>query len=416
MARVVNAQTLLKEKVDNGLTRESKVYLGGSLDNAKEGAPRVAPIKININEQEHTLDSLIYKVGSMSWANSEARFNLHKDLKNLQERIQNAGTAPDPGLLAQYFAKVFIDIQRQADERADYTASIYNVITREDAGEITYLRDFLPYTGKEKVISAENDTVPLIQQNMANLEQIKLQIRAFGWKDSLKNLIFNPINVLQRVTEAAANILVDSRNNDVIGNIVRLEDWNAAQYQDASLVGDSFDIKMYNTFKAALKKLAALKHPLTEKELSETGVFNGGVKILCHPGDVWSIERVIRGGLTSVLMVNQIVESLPFSEIIVYGAGIMHGMKWGHEVLDYPGCQKGYAYIFLPNQNGGICLEKRPLTLETGTGSVLALSTEERAWYRINGFFHKWFLGAMNPGDPTKEGTGLIVKVKLPTE
>jgi len=411
MVKVVNARTLLEEKVANGYTREAKVYLGDRDTNKTEGEPRVAPIEYVVDGKTVTANSLVYKVGSTAWRNSETRFNLLRDLKGLQDRIQNAATAPSAATIAEYFAKVFIDVQRQADEMADYSASIYNVWTREDAGEVTYLRDFLPYTGKEKEISGENDSVPLIQQNLAQLEQIVLKIRAFGWKDSLKNMIFNPINVLQRVTEAAATILVDSRNDDIIGNIVRAT-FAGAQLVEASDEGESFDVRLYNTFKDAILKLAALKHVLTGKELSETGVFNGGLKILCHPADLWQIERVVNGGLNQILSIQQITQALPFSEIIAYGAGHMNGMTWGQETLAFPGVKKGEAYVFLPNPLGGIVLDKRPLTLETGTGSVLQLSTEERAWYRINGLFHKWFMGGAMAGG--KAGTGNIVKVVLP--
>jgi len=409
--KVVNAKTLLEEKVAIGFTREAKVYLGDKNTNKTEGEPQVAPIEYVADGKTVTANSLVYKVGCVAWKNSEARFNLLRELKQLQEKIRNAATAPPAAAVAEYFAKVFIDVQRQADELADYSSSIYNVWMREDAGEVSYLRDFLPYTGKEKVISGENDSVPLIEQNLAQLEQIVLKIRAFGWKDSLKNMIFNPINVLQRVTEAAATILVDSRNDDIIGNIVRAA-FPATQTVEASDEGGSFDVKLYNTFKDAILKLASLKHALTGRELSETGVFNGGLKILCHPADLWQIERVVNGGLNQILSIQQITQALPFSEIIAYGAGHMNGMTWGSETLSFPGVAKGTAYIFLPNPLGGIVLDKRPLTLETGTGSVLQLSTEERAWYRINGLFHKWFMGGAMSGG--KAGTGNIVKVILP--
>jgi len=409
--RIVNAKTLLDDKMASGYTREAKVYLGNAQSNAAEGAPKTAPIEYVHNGNTVVGDGIMYKIGSTAWKNSDGRFQLMRDLKNLQDRLQNAAAAPSSATLAEYFAKVFIDIQRQSDELADYSSSIYNVLMREDAGEVTYLRDFLPYTGKEKVISGENDSVPLIEQNLAQSEQITLQIRAFGWKDSLRNMIFNPINVLQRVTEAAATILVDSRNNDIIGNIVDAT-FPATQTVEASEEGDTYDVRLYNTFKDAILKLAGLKHVLTGAELSETGVFNGGLKILCHPADAWQIERIVNGGLNQILSIQQITQALPFSEIIAYGAGHMHGMKWGSETLKFPGVAKGTAYAFLPNPLGGIVLDKRPLTLETGTGSVLQLSTEERAWYRINGLFHKWFMGGAHSGG--KAGTGNIVKIELP--
>jgi len=412
MVKVVNAGSLLQEKIDNGFTREAKVYLGTRQENAKMSNPRTAPIDLVVGNNKVTVGGITYKVGAKSWKNSEARFQLQKDLKSLQDRLQNAATATDAATLAEYFAKVFIDVQRQAEEKADYSASIYNVMSREDAGEVTYLRDLLPYTGKEKVISGENDSVPLIEQNLAKIEQIKLSIKAFGWKDSIKNLVFSPINVLERVTDAASTIHVDSRNDDIIGKIVRISDWPAAQTVPASTAGESYHVKVYNTFENALKKLADLKHPLTDRLLSKFGVFAGGVKILCHPSDLWTIQRIVNGGLDKILGIQQMTQALPFSEIIAYGGGHMDGMEWGNETLNLPGVKQGECYVFLPNPLGGFVLDKRPLTLETGSGSVLQLSTEERAWYRINGLFHKWFLGGADSDG--KAGTGCIVKVTLP--
>jgi len=413
MVKVVSAKTLLDERIESGEVRSAKVYMGTRASNLADAAPKTAPIDIVASGNRHTVDGLRYTVESRSWKNSAARFELMRDLKSMQGRFENAATGPSPSELAEYFAKIFIDVQRQADGLADYSSSIYNVWSREDAGEVVYLREFLPYTGREKVISGENDSVPLIEQKLAVTEQIELKIRAFGWKDSLRNMLYNPINVLQRVTEAAATILVDSRNDDVIGNIVRAT-FPASQTVAAAAGGASYDVDMYNTLKAAIKKLAGLRHVWTGKELSETGVFSGGIKLLVHPADLWQIEKVANGGLHQILSIQQITQALPISEIIAYGSGHMHGMTWGSETLSLPGVPKGVAYMFLPSALGGVVLDKRPLTLETGTGSVLQLSTEERAWYRVNGLFHKWFMGGAHPGG--KDGTGSIVKIALPAE
>lgn len=417
MTKILNAEILAEEKVSNGLTRESKVYLGTGLGAVKDTQVSVQPMKVLANGVEVETESIPYKVTSKSWKNSSARFDLLRDLKALQNQMEServANGAPSPTTLATYFAKLFIDVRRMGDELADYSGRIYNVISREDAQEVTYLRDLIPYVGKEKVISGEGDPVPLIQANLANQAAITLYFKAFGWKNSIKSVAFTPIDQLSRVTEAAATINVDSRNNDVIGYLVGLT-YPAKQSQAKdTTAGATFDTLMYNTFRKGLKKLAALKHPLTKKLMAEMGAFSGGVKAIVHPADAWAIQRACMGELAGAGGLLQIASALPIGEIIPYGGGIMNGLAWGKETLSLPGVTQGYAYLVLPNALGGFVLDKRGQTLEIGSGSVLELSTEERAWYRINGLYHDWFVGGAK--DNTDSGEGCVVKVELPTE
>lgn len=418
---ILTAEKLAEEKAKNGLTRESKVYLGNGHEAVKNASQLTAKVALE-NEAGESVesDSILYKVGSAAWKNSDARFALYRDLKALQNKALSeiqANGAPSPTTLATYFAKLFIDVNRQADMLADYSSRIYNVLQREDAQEVTYLRDLIPFVGKEEVIKGEGDPVPLIQENLANSAAITLYFKAFGHKSSIKSMLFSPIDKAQRIAEAAATINVDSRNNDIIGHLVGLSFVTSGtpkhyQAKDATS-GATFDVLMYNTFRKALKKLGALKHPLTGQLLSNLGAFAGGAKILCHPTDAWAIERAIMGELSGAGGLLQIARALPFSEIIPYGGGIQNGLTWGKQTLSLPGVTQGYAYIFLPNPLGGFVLDKRTQTMEMGAGSVLELSTEERAWYRINGLYHDWFEGDLATD---AVGTGCVVKVELPTE
>ena len=413
-AKLITAADLAERKFNAGLTRTAKVYLGSAEDNLHNTAARTQNLKFAVNGQEFAAAELAYKVGSKTWLNSEARFNLLKDMKSIQDTVKNSENGYSPDVLATYFAKLFIDVQRQADDLADYSDMIYTVIARDDAQELTYLRDLLPFTGKEKVISGANDSVPLIEGNLANAETINLKIRGFGWKNSLHDLLFTPIDTLSRVTAAAAAINVDGRNADIIGRTVGLT-FPALQSQAAdATAGASFDELMYNTFRKAIKTLAKLKHPLTKKLLADIGAFSGGLRVICHPADAWAIERVLRGELANAGGIRLIASALPISDVIAYGGGIMNGLTWGKETLSLPGVTQGTAYLYLPNSLGGFVLDKRPLTLETGTGSVLQLSTEERAWYRVNGLFHKWFTGGAETN--TNNGEGCIVKIALPAD
>lgn len=410
MIKIITAESQAEEKVANGLTREARVVLGNGRDNLS-GAPRYAKMKLVFKGAEVELDALPYKVTSKKWKNSEGQFNLYRDMKAMKDRIMNAAHAPSPTELAAYYAYLFIDIQRQADELADHSAEIYNVINRPDAQEVTKLRDIIPYVGKESVISAEGDAVPLIQANEAQAQDITLYFKAFGWKDSLRNFVFNPFDQIQRVTEAAAKIVVDNRNNDIIGYIVGLT-FPALQSQAADSGGATRDLKIYNTFVNAIGALSILKHPLTKMVLSNMGAFSGRLKVLAHPKDAWDFSRVLGGQLTGASGVAQNVSALPIASIIPYGGGIMNGLTYGKETLSLPGVTQGYAYLFLPNSMGGFVLDKITGAVETGTGSVLELSTQERAMYRVNGLFHDWFVGGAK--DNTNSGEGCIVKITLP--
>jgi hypothetical protein len=408
--KIVTAESLAADKVANGLTRNAHVILGNGRDNVKN-EPRYAPIKFMSNGNEVEFDSIPYKVTSKAWKNSEGQFNLYRDMKVVKDRLENAGNAPSPTDLAAYYAYLFIDVARQADELADHSAEIYNVISRPDAPEVTKLRDIIPYVGKEKKITGASDSVPLIEANEAQTADITLYFKAFGWKDSIKNLVFNPFDSIARVTEAAAKILVDSRNNDVIGYLVGLT-YPALQSQVADTTGATRDLKVYNTFVNAIGTISKLKHPLTGRLLSNMGVFAGKLKVLAHPKDAWDFSRILGGQLVGASGVAQNVSALPIASIIPYGGGIMDGLIWGKETLSLPGVTQGYAYLFLPNDLGGFVLDKVDLTLETGQGSVLELSAEERAWYRVNGLFHDWFVGGAK--DNTNSGLGCVVKITLP--
>jgi hypothetical protein len=397
---IVTAEKLVADKVKNGTTREAKVIFGNGKDQLK-------------NSKIETSDPVLFKVGAPDWKNSAARYELYSNMKVLQDKMLDAekNSAPLPSDIMTYLEYLFIDVNRLADEKADYSGNICNVLFRPDATDPTKMRDLIPYVGKEKVITGENDSVPMIEETGANLATVDLSFKAFGHKSSIRNMVFNPFATTQRILEAAATINVDSRNNDVIGTIVG-KTYPALQSQAADATGATFDQKMYLTIQKALKKLAVLKHPLTGQTLATMGAFAGGCKILAHPADAWDIDRVIRGQLMLAGGIAANMSALPISEIIPYGGGIMNGLTWGKEVLSLPGVTAGTAYLFLPNALGGFVVDKITQTLEVGSGSVLTLSTEERAWYRVNGVFLDWLLGGAK--DNTNSGLGCIVKITLP--
>jgi hypothetical protein len=395
---VLDGDYMQNRLVENRTARTVNVYKGNAKDNLTADKPLT-----HYNQQ--------IVVTTKAWRNSDRRENLLNQIHSLKQKLdvqRNAAQGPDSTLVAELMGKYFIDLVRLSDEMPDYTGVLTQVIDRPDMPKDVNLRDFLPYTGKERVIAGSNDSVPLIEEHTARLVPIALEMRAFGHKNSLWDVLFNPFWDTERLMQTAATIRIDSRNDDVIGTIVRAA-YNSDHSQAADTTGATYDLKVYNTVLAAIKKVNDLKHPLfTNRRI---GSMNPQIYLLCNPSDQWSIQRVISGGLVGASGVAQIVSALPLTGIIPYGGGIQDGLPWGKETLSYPGVAKNDFYLIAVTRFGGYTLIKRDLTLETGIGEVLQLSREERAWYRVGKTFIDWLIG----GGAGTAANGAIIKGALPT-
>jgi hypothetical protein len=406
---IVTNEKLVSARAENKVTREAKIVFGD-------------PREVKKNTALQYSDGIDFTVTSKDWKNSKERFELYRNMHALSSKMQidiQQNSSPLPADLMTYLEYAYIDLQRLADMKADYTDMIYNVKAMPDATDPTKIRSLIPYVGEEHVISGENDTIPLIEEYNATGDTVDLDIKAFGHKTSLRNMIFNPNETLQRILEAAATILVDSRNNDVIGKFVSVgasSGFKAKQSQGADSTGTTFDQKLYNTYKKALKTLALCTHPLTGQVLGNLGSMNGGARLICNPVDAWDAERVINGQLMLAGGVAANFTKLSIDSIIPYGGGIMNGMKYGAKTLALPGVTKGKAYMYLPNSLSGFVVDKVGQTMQMSQGSALNLSVDapERGWYRINGVHHDYMLGDALTG--ANNGIGCVVEITLPTE
>ena len=402
---VLDAETLHQQMANSRFSRRISVYQGNADDNLK--MKNSVPVYYNQD----------IVVTSPAWRNSDRRARLHNTIRELRGRLenqrremgvqQNANQGYDPAVIAQLMGAYFIDIVRLSDEMPDYTSVLTTVFDRPDMPKDINLRDFMPYTGKEREIAGSNDSVPLIQENAAEAKLISLVIRAFGHKNSLYDVVFNPFWDLDRLMQTVANIRVDSRNADVIGKIVGAA-YDAGHSQAPDTAGDTRDIKIYNTVDNAITKLQKLYHPQFKNR--RIGTMNPKLYMLMNSMDRRKVQPVVSGGLVGAGGIRQMVNALPIDGIIAYDGGIQDGLPWGQETLSFPGCKEGEFYLIGVTPYGGMAFVKRDLTLETGTGSVLQLSREERAWYRIGVTFMDWLIGE------TKEGKayGAVIKGEFP--
>ena len=305
---------------------------------------------------------------------------------------------------------MFIDVTRRRQEAGDLTNLIASETIDFDWPETINLRDLFDYVGEMQEISGANDSVPLIEQALGVTDTLTMKILAIGWKDSLKNLLFNKLRTIEKVNKAAVNAYTDQRNARTVGVIVGAT-YAASQKQAADATsGATYDVLMYNTIRKGIKKLRGLKDPMTGGKIAVPSI-----TLLCNSADRWDIERVINGqlGAGGGTKIAMNMQSLPIDTIIEYDHGITHGKKWGKDPR-FPGVTQGKA---LPSSPAGV-LRRRQAAPDHGnrTRSIHRLSTEEKAWYAVQAEHYKDFLGSSYPGTNVGAGFGYIVEVTLPVE
>jgi hypothetical protein len=384
MARIIDKDFLRKQQI--GKVKKINWYKGSMFDN----------LRAKDNCIEHS-QSVVVK--TENWRGSEARAKLVNKIRNSRRVLKNANTGYDYNTLKDLVAAYFIDIARQEDDMADYTSTLCQTVADDNMNDLVNLRTYMNYVGQEKVMSGANDSVPLIEEQLGTATAIPLTIKGFGHKNSIRDLVFNPFYSVEMLMESVARINVDSRNKESIGKIVSAA-YDAGHTQAADDTGTTYDLKLYNTIKKAIKKGLNLKHSVYRTK--RLGDMRNEVYLLINPTDLYDIQPVIDGELERISGINQLVGRLPIAGVIPYGGGMQDGLMWGKETLSFPGVPQGTAYAIIKTDVGAYNLVKRDTTMEQGNGDVLQLSTEERSWYRIGETFMDWLINA-------------TIKINLPT-
>lgn len=399
MIKVYNRDSVSELRANSGAVTRAMLFKGNKESNLSGTTP------------DTHIDLLVPSKGK--WVNSEGYHRLWSEIGELHRAV-NVAASPSAEALEALLGKIFVDIGKRVAESPDLTSVIATESTNLEDGENVNLRDILPYRGNFDVVAGTGDGVNLIQAMTGTVETVQHEIRAIGHQTSLHNLVFNKLETVQKVTEAAVNAYTDRRNALTAGVLANAT-YVASQKQAADATnGATYDVKMYNTFRKAIKKLYGLKNPYTDRPIVVPRI-----AILCNSADRWSIERVIGGQLqtggTSGAINTVNTTALPVAEIIEYDCGITDGLAWGGKELSFPGVPQGKAIVFVPREYFFV-RNKRPLTMETGRGSVLTLSQEDKAWYNIQAEWYKIILGSSMPGTDLGAGYGAAVEVTLPTD
>lgn len=416
MVHIFNKTTLAEQRAKENRVDIARIFKGGRKQNLEttnsESFGLPIPVKNNgVYSGSAGEQRLMEEIdGLQALCKSNADYKLTEaDCKKF-----NAAQYPGQTAIEALIGAMYIDITRRAQEAGDLTGLIATEANDPNSSQTVNVNYFYKYVGKMGVIAGSNDSVPLIEQKLGATDTFTQSIYAVGWKDSLANMLFNKVHTIAKVNQAAADAGTDARNAATVGAIVGAT-YVASQKQAADATsGATYDVLMYNTFRKAIKKLRGLKDPQTSRPINASQI-----SILCNSADTWSIQRVIggqlqtAGGNGTLTTIN--AQALPIANIIEYDQGITNGETWGKETLSFPGVTAGKCYVFVPKEYMFV-MNKRGLTLETGMGSTLQLSTEERSWYRVFGVWLKDFLGSSYPGTALGASFGAIIEVTLPTD
>lgn len=336
---------------------------------------------------------------------AEARLAALEDMRATMQ-----ANTPSAETLEDFFGKFFIEVTRRAQEAADLTSFIAREVVDPSMNESPTLRSLLPFRGQMLEVDGSNDPVPLIEQKTGALGNVDIKIWAVGWKDTLHNLLFNEFWTMSKVVDAAVAAYTDRRNALTVGAVVGAT-YDASQTQAAvsTPANQTFDEYTYFTLRDAIQKIWDLKDPQTNRKIGRRPL-----TLLINSSDSWQVERVVNGQLEANGggARGNVVAALPIARIIQYDQGINDGFTVGLTTMSFPGVAAGTFYLFVPDI--AIVAVKASLTMETGTGSPLQLSTEERAWYMAQGESFKDFLGSSYPATSLGSGFGFVVKGSLP--
>lgn len=397
---LISRETLRQRRVGENFATHAQLFQGTARENKAAREPVI--------RQEFAVP-----MKNAYWENSEGQQRLYSEIRKLQRRVNEAQT-PSNSDLEALLGKVFIDITRRAQEQPDLTSLLATELTNLEFSETINLREIYKYTGKFETIAGTGDQVPLIEQKTGETDSLTVDIVGLGWAESLKNVLFNRLHEMSKVTQAVTDADTDYRNAQVIGQIIDAT-YDASQKQAADTTSDAtFDVLMYNTIRKAIKKLRGLKDYRTEREIAVPSI-----AILCNSQNTWDLQRVINGQLTNGgatgILTTQNMQALPVQQLIEYDQGITDGYSWGGEDLSFPGVTAGTVYVLVPREYIWVA-NKRPLTMETGEGDVLSFAQRRMAWYRVQGEWTKVFFGSSYSGTALGSGYGAVVKTTLPSD
>jgi len=402
MLKIYNQESIVQERLAKKETRNVAVFRGDKEYNKEISQADVVP----------NTEAFV-QMGTEKWVDSPA-YNKHwSEIRMLREKVVNQNSSPSD--LANLIQLFFVDVTRRVMEMPDLTSIINIETTNFNYPKSLTLREIYKYRTLFGDSTLENDSVNLVEQFSGAVDHADMEAWTTGWKDTLDNLLYNELFDMQKVLQAVAEAFVNQRNKLTLGDLFdpALITFHTSQKVKVVASTNPYDTDLYDTMRNGYIQIKSLLDAQNGKLIQIPSL-----ALVIHPTRRWEMERVIRGFLETGganMGSGQIRSSLPINEIIEFPGD---SYTWGKKSINFLGCPANKAYLLVPRLYS-YTMVKRPLTMEVGRGSVLQLSTEERAWYFVQARYARDLLGSSYPGvtgTVAKGGYGAIVEISLEPE
>lgn len=397
MAVILDKNELIKRRVANHEVLEAATYEGSKDLNL--GSTDADRLKKSFN---------MVVMNSPVWEGSEGHGRVWDQINKLRLKAQNAAMLPDDWSTLTDLLR--IDITRRRMQEADYTNIVGTEVVNPGFGKSVRLDEFLDAGAIFKTILGNNDAVSLLEHKTGATGTVSMELFAVGDKASLQELIFNPLYDIEKIMRAVTRGYVGLRNDrNVLGRMVAkttASGWQSTQQQAADATsGATKEELLYNTLVSAYKKLLLLTDVQTGQTIDTPSVY-----LAIQKGTEFAFNRAVNGQLnvggkgkpSNFEAMTWIDAIIPYRGDVIYA---------GKETKTYAGVASGKAYMFVPRV-ANWTLTKRGLTMESGRGSVLTLSQEERVWYGIQQEYDQEFFGH---SAGLASGSGYCIEISLPT-
>jgi hypothetical protein len=361
--------------------------------------------------------SVVVPVGSQKWEQSKKFDELYGAIAKKANALRTAlgevrkggahfNAAQFPSDYYDFVNLLRLDITRRRIEAADMTGRVAQETVNVQATKTVKYDEFKPFVGAFEKVKGRGDHVPMIEHTTGLEGTADIVLYALGDSRTLEDELFDlDIYSLAKVADAYTRAYTSLRNDRVLGAIIGAT-YPADQSVAADASGSSYDMKLYLTINAGIEALRVLKDCQTKLPIDASRMV-----LLCAYEDERKINRVINGQLDNAKGVAVNMQSLAeVTEIWPYKGD---QITVGERVYSFAGVTKGSAYLFVPGSYGApnYVLTKRPLTYETGMGSVLELARSEQVGYFAQTEYSKEFFGH---AAGLAAGTGFVVKLTLP--
>lgn len=397
----------------------SQPYFGALFD--MDDATIESP-KTNFNNHLSTFGNKPVACYSLPKNNAPYHADKQKRLSDIERLVWQAkkrGGDPKQNLIQfpedyyDLFQQVVIDLTRRRQDDIDFTGIFTNESTRLDAPLEIPIRELLDFTVKFGEWKPEQP-VNMVEQKTGALGTILLTIYAAGHARTLFSVLFDEgIWSYDKVISAVTRAYTGERNM-ILMNLIINTVYHASQIQQADTAGATYDINLYNTILHGYEQLLGLLDMQTRQPIAAPRTI-----LLCRDRVIATrLNRIIQGRLIQTSTNSQqFIDPIGIDEIIYFRGD---SWPWKGDTVTVPGVPAGEAYLFVPGTAGAPwwTINKAPLTTVVGSGDVLRLQQERRAWWWGQGAYHKEFFGSSSQDhDATfNSGYGYIVKIGLPQD